>query len=107
MAETPLTLESFSDKVEKVEKALEGEGFLEKGQKFKMKAVLKRISSVSCCQICDNSLKRLKLCAKVSIFLIEIAAFVFLFYKLSPFFPRSMAFFPESMTFLLGCRVGI
>jgi hypothetical protein len=102
MSETPLTLESFSDKVERVEKALEGENFLEKDQKSKMKGVLKRVPRVPCCEICDNSLKRLKLCAKVSIFLIGIAAFVFLFYKLSPFFSAIYGFFSGIYDFLVG-----
>jgi hypothetical protein len=102
MSGTQLTLESFSDKVEKVEKALEGEGFLEKGQKSKMKGVLKRISSVPNCEICDSSLRRIKICVKVSIFLLGIAPFVFLFYKLSPFFSAIYGFFSGIYDFFVG-----
>jgi hypothetical protein len=102
----PLALESFSDKVEKIEKALEeGESahFLNSnGSKTKLKGILTRISSVPCCEICDNSLKRLKLFAKVSIFYIGIAASVFLFSKLSPFFSTIYELFSGIYDFLAG-----
>jgi hypothetical protein len=106
MESAPLALESFSDKVEKIEKVLkDGESahFLNSdGSKVKLKGLLTRVSSVPCCEICDNSLKRLKLFAKVSIFLIGIAACVFLFSKLSPVFSTIYEFFSGMYDFLAG-----
>jgi hypothetical protein len=95
---TTLELESFSDKVWKIENVLEcpeeeNAHFLTPiNKKTKIKGFLTRVSSIPCCEICDNSLKRLKLFAKVFFFLIGIAACIFLFSTLSPFFPQFMGF---------------
>jgi hypothetical protein len=89
MSGTPLELESFPEKIERVEKALiypEGDNaqFLEsKDTKAKMRGVLMRISSVPRCEICDNALKRMKLFAKVLVFLLILM----LVYFCSPNFP--------------------
>jgi hypothetical protein len=103
MEGAPLELESFSNKEDKVERVLgeeENDHFLASDSaKVKIKGFLTHISSVPCCEICDNSLKRLKLSAKVSIFLIGMAACIFLSSKLSPFFPQFMGFSQEYMIF--------
>jgi hypothetical protein len=103
MEGTPLELESFSTKVSIVEGVLgeeENDQFLTSDSaKKKMKGLITRVSRVPCCEICDNSLKRLKLFAKVSIFLIGIAACIFLFSKYSPFFPQFMVSSQVDMIF--------
>jgi hypothetical protein len=99
MSKTPLELETFPEKLEGVEKVLvnseeETAQFLEKKDiDSKLKGALVRISSVPCCELCDSFLKRMKLFQKVSIFFVGIAAGIFLFCKISPFFSSIYGFF--------------
>jgi hypothetical protein len=108
MSRTPLELETFPEKLERIEKVLvnsdeETAQFLEKKDiGSKLKGAFVRISNVPCCELCDNFLKRMKLFAKVSIFFVGLTAIVFLFYKVSPFFSSIYEFFSGIYDFFVG-----
>jgi hypothetical protein len=108
MSVTPLELETFPEKLERVEKVLTGneednERFLgEKSVSSKVKGMLIRASSVPCCEFCDTFLKSMKLFGKVLVFFVGIAAFVFLLYKVSPFFSSIYGFFSGIYDFFVG-----
>jgi hypothetical protein len=80
--------ESFEKKVEEVGKVLsnENEMFVHKGSIGKIEGICARLYSIPCFAICDSCLKRMKIFLRVLLFGICIAAGVFLFYKVSPFF---------------------